>query len=345
MAEIYTAKEYRYIEERLGGKLCRLFGKLNAFLAGGAITSIFANQPIHDFDIFFRDKDSFDKAKRYFDILVKYDDAGTKEVCNTERAVTYTRSTQRGTIAKMKQEKYGPSYDVAWIDEKTTVQLVDPAFLCGSPEEIFMSFDFTICKGAYIFKVGEFLFDKAFLKDISRRELVFNKEGHNVVSSFFRAHKYKTRGFTMTMAEEMKMAMVLGSKKFKTFGDFVRAAGSGMTEEVVQHLYNHIRHPEEKIKGEEDSLMVQPYNADTIIDWLDELVHDTLYVPAAALEQVPTKVGPYYNYEVMKKALDSDLSEESIKDIVDKGTKPGDDLSVDLFDDLIPAAVTVKKIK
>lgn len=317
MAEIYTVKEFRYIEERLGGKLCRLFAKLNAFLAGGAITSIFSSQPIHDFDIFFHDKESFEKAKRYFDVLVKYDDKGTKEVCKTERAVTYTRDTQRGSIAKIKLDKYGPSYDMNWVNEKTTIQLVDPEFLHGSPEEIFMSFDFTICKGAFLFKAGEFVFDKAFLRDLSRRELVFNKDGHNIVSSLFRAHKYKSRGFTMSLAEEMKMAMVLGSKKFKTFGDFIKSGGAVMSEEVVQHLYNHIRHPDEKIKGEADSLMVQPYNADAIIDWLDELIHDTVYVPDAAKEQSPVKC-TIEGFAITSEALESDLTEETIKEIVKK---------------------------
>jgi hypothetical protein len=329
MAEIYTVKEFRYIEERIGGKLCRLFAKLNAFLAGGAITSIFTNQPINDFDIFFRDKESFDKAKRYFDILVKYDDKSTKEVCVTERAITYSRGTQRGSIAKIKQEKYGPSYDVKWVDEKTTIQLVDPTFLCGSPEEIFMGFDFTVCMGAFVFKLGEFVFDKAFLRDIARRELIFNKDAQNVVSSLFRAQKYKSRGFTMSPAEEMKLAMVLGSKKFKTFGDFVRSGGAVMSEEVIQHLYNHIRHPGEKIKGEADSLMVQPYNPEAIIDWLEELVHDTIYVPNAALDAVPTaKATSFGAWQKLNKALDSDLTEEAVKEIV----KEDDG---DLFDTLL----------
>lgn len=318
MAEIYTAKEYRYIEDRLGGKLCKLFGKLDAFLAGGAVTSIFANQNINDFDIFFRDKDSFERAKRYFSVLIKYDDSDTKEVCTTERATTYTRTTQRARVAKMKQEKYGPSYDISYVNESATVQLVDPAFISGSPEEVFMGFDFTICMGAYLFKRGEFVFNRAFLRDVARREIVFNKDAVNLVSSLFRAHKYKSKGFTMSLGEEMKLAMALGSKKFKTFGDFVHSAGSVLTEEVVRHLYNHIRHPTDNTKGEEASFMSQPYNAEAIIDWLDELVHDTPYVPRNAGSFPPTKAKGGHDYKILEDAINSDLSEEAIKEITNK---------------------------
>jgi len=324
MAEIYTKREYHYIEEKLGAKLCRLFAKLDAFLAGGAITSIFANQPIHDFDIFFRDSESFEKAKRYFGVLIKYDDRGTKELCVTDRAITYERTSHRGEIAKITQAKYGPTYDVKWNDEKIAIQLVDPKILQGSPEEIFMSFDFTICMGAYLFKQGEFVFDKSFLKDIARRELIFNADGMNVISSFFRAHKYKSRGFTMSMTEEMKMALVLGSKKFATFGDFIRSGGSVMSEEVIRHLYNHIRYPTNSGK-ESDSMMDQPYNVEAVIGWLEELRHTDWYFPTAAVEggMVATK-GSYNSLCAIKEILESDLSEESIKEIEKEREKEAD---------------------
>jgi len=326
MSLVYTQKEYHFIEERIGAKLCRLFAKLDAFLAGGSITSIFSNQPINDFDIFFRDKESFEKAKRYFSVLIKYDDASTKELCVTERATTYSRTSKRGEIAKIKQEKYGPTYDVKWKDEKIAIQLVDPRFVVGTPEEVFMGFDFTICMGAYLFKKGEFVFDKTFFKDIARRELVFNVNANNVVSSIFRAQKYKARGFTMTMAEEMKMALVFGTKKFKTFGDFVHAAGSVMNEEVAQHLYNHIRYPSESNK-EKDSLLEQPYNPEAIIEWLEELQHANMYVPSVAVEGgavFPKCTG--FSGVMVKDILESDLSDESVREIEERYKKEDDNV-------------------
>lgn len=319
MSEICTTKEFRYIEECLGKKLCRLFMKLDAFLAGGCLTSIFSNQPIHDFDIFFRDKESFDKAKRYFRVICLYNDYDTKEVCETDRASTFQRTTLRDIISKSNQDKYGPSYVMQYANEKTIVQLVDPDFAGGSPAEVFMNFDFTVCKSAYLFKNGEFIFDRTFLKDLSRRELIFCKETRNIVSSFFRAQKYKSRGFHMSTAEEMKMAMVIGSKKFATFGDFIRSSCSAMSDEVIQHLYNHIRHPGDKITRKEESLTSQPYNVDIIIDWLEELVHESPYVPRDANSIRCKKEASFDDLakeDKMNEILDSDMSEETIKAII-----------------------------
>ena len=325
MAEIYTKKEYQYLEEKLGPKLCKLFAKTNAFCAGGAITSIFANQPIHDFDIFFRDEDSFSQAFRYFKVLEKVQDNKTKEVATTSRAVTFTRLTHRAHVEKMKEDAYGPSFTVKWNNESMAIQLINPAFLKGSPEEVFMGFDFTICMGAYLFKEGKFEFDKAFLKDLARRELVFNVNATNVVSSLFRALKYKSRGFSMNMAEEMKLAMCLGSKKFKTFGDFAKTFGSVGNDETMRHLYNHIRYPTEETADEKASLIPQPYSVETVIDWLQELQGDSAYIPKNSTEVSYENQKSSVEYTekvsgdlIADAILNSDLSESAIKGISDR---------------------------
>lgn len=320
MVEVYTKKEYQYIEEKLGPKLCKLFHNLDAFLAGGAITSIFANQPINDFDIFFRDKDSYVKAVRYFKILVAYDANKTEEICTTERATTFQRVAHRSQIAKIKQEKYGPSYEIDRISEKIIVQLVDPSCIGGSPEAIFMKFDFTICMGAYIFKTREFIFDRGFFKALGRRELIFNAEAANAVSSLFRAVKYKSRGFTMSMGEEMKLAMILGSKKFVTFRDFVNACGSIPTDPTLNHIYNHIRYPDETKTDEDVSLLDRPYNVDEVIGWLDELHHIPAYMPQCSINQddifLAVDKQKYQDAQIVDQSLDSDLTATSLKDIV-----------------------------
>lgn len=60
--EINIIKEYKFekakLYDYLGDFLVDLFIEHKAYIAGGAITSLFCNREINDIDIYFKDKDS-----------------------------------------------------------------------------------------------------------------------------------------------------------------------------------------------------------------------------------------------------------------------------------------------
>src|SRR5690606_37555511 len=102
----------------------KVFAAQNVFIAGGAITSIFSGTPIRDYDIFFRDKTSFEKVNKVFK-----DDG--QLFANTPNAVTYKNL----------------------YDSGCTVQLVKlPTSIKENPIDIFTEFDFTVCCGLFDFK-------------------------------------------------------------------------------------------------------------------------------------------------------------------------------------------------
>lgn len=144
-----------------------------AYIAGGAVTSVFTNTEIADVDVFFKTKEAFENA------VVDAVEDGLYLVNVSKRALTFA---------------YG----------KEIIQLCYTGFF-ETPDDIFQSFDFTVCMGALDLDSGEFTLHSDFLKHNSQRFLKFNPKTKYPIASMQRIFKYQKKGYTIGRGEQLKV--------------------------------------------------------------------------------------------------------------------------------------------
>lgn len=173
-----------------------------AYAAGGAVTSVFTNQPINDVDVYFRSKDDFEYA-----VESAYED-GMWCVDSSKRAVTF--SDNGGTPVQYMHFDFFPTAD-----------------------DIFKAFDFTVCMGAYDYDAKEFVFHPDFLKHNSQRFLRFNPGTRYPLASAVRTLKYQSRGYTLGKGDMLKIALACRGVRIETWDDLKDQIGGAYGEKVV----------------------------------------------------------------------------------------------------------------
>ena len=126
---------YDYQKRKLKRELSDLYDiflDYECYLAGGAITSIFTNKDINDYDIFFVLKED----------IVRF--------LNKESYGTNFKSDYAITIAKN-----GKTIQLIYKHEYPTAQ------------DVLNSFDFSVCMGCYDFSTEEFVLGDIFLEDLA----------------------------------------------------------------------------------------------------------------------------------------------------------------------------------
>ena len=200
----------------------------NAYVAGGAVTSVFTGAPINDVDLYF-------KSRRAFEIGVfqAYED-GLWCVAASKRAVTF--ADQSNNIAQLMHFDYFPM-----------------------AEDIFKAFDFTIVMGALDMDdapqpmhlgpmiitpdsktpTSGFIFHDDFLKHNSQRFLRFNPGTRYPLASACRVLKYQQRGYTIGRGDMMKIALAVRGVNIDTWEDLKDQIGGAYGDKVVlenEHL-------------------------------------------------------------------------------------------------------------
>jgi hypothetical protein len=104
----------------LGSELVDTLKHHKAFIAGGTITSLFCNREINDIDIYFRSKEDA------FNCIIEMYDDKYWVMCLTDKAVLF-------------------------VKDDLKIQTIFFKYF-DKPEDIFKTFDFTTCMGAYDFK-------------------------------------------------------------------------------------------------------------------------------------------------------------------------------------------------
>ncbi|MEK4006486.1 hypothetical protein [Paenibacillus sp. FSL H3-0333] len=174
-------KLYNY----LGQHLVSVFKEQKVFIAGGTISSLFSNREINDIDVYFRNEDSLTEI-----IEAVWEDSGDWINALTEKALL-----------------------VRVAD--TEVQFIHFKYY-EKAEDIFESFDYTVCMGAFDFQTEEFILHDDFLKHNSQRILKFNKATDFPVVSLLRVHKYKEKGYNISKPEFLRVALKCMDLKIKT---------------------------------------------------------------------------------------------------------------------------------
>ncbi len=151
----------------------------NAWLAGGAVTSVFSGRAVNDYDLYF---------KSFADLEASVHDAydnGMWCLALTRRAITFKG---RGKAHQLMFFRF-----------------------FKNAGDIFESFDYTACMGA-IDGNSNLTLHPRFLADLSARRLSFNPGTDFPLASAVRIAKYQERGFTIARKELLSVAAACAMK-------------------------------------------------------------------------------------------------------------------------------------
>jgi hypothetical protein len=168
-------------------------GFKGAFLAGGALNSVFTKRPIADFDLYFRSEKAFQRA------CVQAFEDGYWCCHASPRSVTLSDS---GTIYQFMHFDY---FDTA--------------------EKIFDAFDFTICMAAWDIDTKDFVFHKDFLVDCASRTIRFHRKTRFPIISALRVLKYQERGYTIDRQNMLALALTVADLKLQSWEDLEAQIG------------------------------------------------------------------------------------------------------------------------
>lgn len=158
--------------------------KCKCWIAGGAILSIFTGEEVNDVDVFFRSKEDV------FNII-------------NSRSGNWYFTKWSATTADIIRKP---------------IQLVYKNTF-SSTEEIFNTFDFSVCCAAYDCETEEFVFGNTFFEDVMSRTIHFNHHTDGAIMTLSRIVKYQERGYSFPKPELMKVGLTLASYNLQSWDD------------------------------------------------------------------------------------------------------------------------------
>lgn len=187
------------------GDLHDVLARAGCILAGGALTSIFTNTPVNDWDIYFTSKEGVDRV-----ITALYGLNVEEDLASFDFKVNFM--TEKSILT---EEKY----------KGAKVQLIhyrifEDAF------DIFDKFDFTINMCAYDFAKEEFVFHDNFFLDVARRTLQFHSGTEYPLISLMRVRKYTDRGYYISKAQMLRIAIETANRKYESWDQIIDVIGS-----------------------------------------------------------------------------------------------------------------------
>jgi hypothetical protein len=177
------------------------FNPTGAFIAGGAITSVFTGQPIRDVDFYLKSKEAFIEA-----VAQAYDESFWC-LAATDRAVTFARGSD-------------------------IIQLMHFDFF-PTAEAVFDAFDFTVCMGAYDLDTKEFIFHEEFMKHAAQRHLSFHSGTRYPYGSLLRVLKYQQRDYKISRSDLLRIGLSLQKVKIESWDDLAAAIGGQYGEKAL----------------------------------------------------------------------------------------------------------------
>lgn len=186
-------------EARAIGQAC-LFRPEGAFVAGGALTSVFTGAPINDVDVYFKSAHAFREAVRD-----AYEE-GLWCVAATDRAVTFV---QGDDVMQLMHFEFFPE-----------------------AEDVFDAFDFTVCMAALELDTNTFTMHGDFLKHASQRYLLFNSSTRFPFGSLLRTIKYRERGYKLGKGDLLRIALRCHQVPLTSWDELRKAIGGHYGERV-----------------------------------------------------------------------------------------------------------------
>lgn len=210
-----NTREKAFLRKGMHPEIINLLTQHDAYVIGGAITSLFSHSKINDIDIYFENEDS----KK---LIISWFKKSSTLLHESPTALTF--------IINKSDMLY---------------QLIIHPEITGKPEDIFKHFDYTICMGAYSFKNDSFYFHDDFFKHLAQRRLVFNPGTKFPISSLVRIKKYMERGYSISGIEIIKIALQIQQLSILTNKDLANQLG-GIDVLLLDSLLKEMR-TDEKI--------------------------------------------------------------------------------------------------
>lgn len=191
-------KQKNTLYRKLGTDIVDLLKASRAIIAGGAITSIFSEKDINDYDIYFRS---------YEDIEVFI-----KNVFNQGEYLPETKFVDlpRFSLVCKNHTDRSILFSSGSGDMEKYVQLIHFSFF-ENAQQIFESFDFHLNMGAFDFCTEEFVLDDNFLTSLTSRRITFNRNTKYPIISTLRVQKYLDRGYKISKKEMFKIALAVNN--------------------------------------------------------------------------------------------------------------------------------------
>lgn len=154
----------------------------NCYLAGGAVLSLITKTSINDYDIYPKNENGLIRA------IEEFRDRG---VCIniTNKAATFMLNDETDDDGR-----------------RRLAQIILGSYF-STPETIFEKFDFSVCMAAYDFDNKTLHTHEDTMIDIASRTLRFNHLTQYPLASFVRLKKYRSKGYNISKAELVKMAL------------------------------------------------------------------------------------------------------------------------------------------
>lgn len=169
----------------------------NAIIAGGAITSVFCNREVNDVDVYFTTKDD----------MISF----VRNVFDGRFSLLCLNIGQKSIMLRDKKT----DQDVQLIVYK----------LFDDVEHIFNTFDFTVCMGAYDFKIEDFVLHKDFLKHNSQRYLKFHAGTQFPIVSALRTQKYLNKGYNISKSEYLRLMLTVNQLQISSWEELENHVG------------------------------------------------------------------------------------------------------------------------
>lgn len=176
------------------------------YLSGGALTSMFSGQPVHDLDVYFRSSEALSQFLENNELFIQ---------SATDKALTCTiRTAQYSSV---------------------TIQCIYFDYF-EKAEDIFESFDFTVNMAAFDFDTKTFVFHDEFFKDLAMKKLVFNPKTCFPIVSMMRTQKYIKRGYTISNKDFRKIIFEVNKLDLSTKENFIKQIGGMYSNAALVEL-------------------------------------------------------------------------------------------------------------
>ena len=237
------SKEYNTIRSGFDDSMWECLAENGCIIAGGAVTNVFTQQPINDFDVYFPSKEAFTKVfKEVY-----------KESWNDYRDSEFGIDFGSGIVSVVTKKA------LLLFRGESKIQFIVHDFY-QTVEEIFDDFDFTVCMGALNMKDNSWSFNTDFFKHNSQRYLHFNSNTAYPLVSALRVDKYKKKGYNISKAQMFKILSAVNAKNIDNWETLMDEMGG---------MYG--------CKPEEIFDTSQPFSMDAAMEALDKVeIKDTV---------------------------------------------------------------------
>ncbi len=190
--------ELRKLKKGFPSALWDALGEHGCIIAGGAITSVFTNTEINDYDIYFRSKEDFTKI--FQEIYEQYGDYTPEYDLGFDEAIAAVVTSKALLLFK----------------GDTKIQFIVNDFY-QTPEQIFEHFDFSCCMGALTMQDETFVLHEDFLKHNAQKYLSFNPATLYPLVSALRVQKYKDKGYNISKAQMLRVLLAVNAKDISSW--------------------------------------------------------------------------------------------------------------------------------